>query len=876
MSKVDRTDIKEQIAASIRNFSLFAKDEAARQRTVIEMPEFIKKKAALISAHFLLPAGSKVVDMGCETGEVSYALALINPRLKIIGVDSDPAAIEFARKTYKLPNLLFLASDFSVPDIEDGSVDGIINSNVLHHVYSVGGYNPEDVSQLLEKQLRKLKTGGTMLIRDYVMPPDDQYVLIEFPATPSSGSAPEQLSDADLLVRFSQEARPMASGCEGFFIEEQAPRREGTRLFRVPHKWAKEYIHRKNYRKNWEKELKEEYTFFTWQDYRRECSRLGMRMVFSAPYWNPWVVKTCFKGRFQLYGEDYTPMQSPPTNYFIVAQKVGDKQSLMLEERRPSQKPTGDLQIMIVRDKKSGELHELVKRPGEYCDVVPYRVTPDNRLIIYVRGGYPRPIVNAVMRGCANLDGKKWSGHLIEPISMDAAAMTGDVEANRKMIFGHVQAYAGLRPKSETGWHVGDTYFPSPDRIDEAIEPVFVEVENPQKASWPISGDKDVAFTEAGAITELDASDVILASQVGLLPDPRLELYVIALMNRYNIPLPRWIGEGMPGIPALPVKVHDPEDVLEDAEPVEFEKAKKGAIHLRPVKAVFVEEGKVGKATRGLAAQDIEFIVTDDGVENIAVVMPVSRDWDDNLLVALDPKILPVPNRIGGKGAMLNAPSFVLPKEVKNVEEAKGFVARQFGVDTNHVGRLGESYFTHAGVTPQRVYPFYVFSTAKASAGSRMRYMMVKRLFRLGCFSRFSSDTLKLISRLQMRMNDNHDMQLNKNMDQARNKGFELSTDKVAVEEKHSGYSFVPSRILAQRGDVAPAAAPAAVAEVVLDGDLMPPRVGKRLTQCYAQAKSPVVEDEKIKMKETPTVVKIDKDIERVGEQLKLKKPERP
>ncbi len=900
MSKVDRTDIDEQIAASIRNFSALAKGEVARERLVIEMPEFIQKKAQLISAHFLLPAGSRIVDMGCENGEVTYMLAALNPRVEVIGIDSDPKAISFARRNYRLPNLSFRQTDISIPDLEDESVDGIINSNVLHHVYSGAGYNPEEVTALLEKQMQKLKVGGTMLIRDYVMPPPDEFVLLELPNVPSQGSDPESLSDADLLVSFSQSARPMVSGCEGFFIEEVMPQREGTRLFRLPHKWAKEFIHRKDYRAHWKSELKEEYTFYTWQDYRREFARLGMRMVYSAPHWNQWVVNHCFKGRFQLYTEDSVPLPPPPTNYFIVSQKVADRQSLILEERRPSQKPVGDLQIMVVRDKASGAIHELVKRPGEYCDIVPYRITPDNRLVIYVRSGYPRPLVNAVMRGSYNLDGKKWSGHLIEPITMDTVSMTDDIDENRTMIFNYVRGYAALRPKSEESWYVGDTYFPSPDRIDEAIEPVFVEVENPQKTVWPISEDREVAFTEIGTITELDATDIILASQVGLLPEPRLELHVFDLMSRYNIPFPRWIGEVMPKMPGQPVKVHDPEDLLKEVEPTEFEEEKKGAVHLRPVKSVFVEEGRVGRATRGLSAQDIEFVVTDDGIENIAVVIPISRDWDNNLLVALEPKILPVPNRLGGDGAMLNAPSFVLPRDIRTVDDAKIFIADKFRVPVEQVGKLGESYFTHTGVTPQRVYPFIVSSPADAGTGPKWRYAMVKRLWRLWGFTRFSGTLLKMLARTQMMMGDNHDMSLSRSPVNLKSKGFNLSTEKIAVEAKDVSYSAVPSRVLGQRGGAAggggaaPVARPVIAEEItapavtpdvleqnklaqsIIEG-LMMPRVGKRLSQSYAQAMDWIKgEKDDIQMKETASTSQIKKDADEIDAGLKALKADKP
>lgn len=889
MSKVDKTDIKEQIAASVRKFTDLAKDGSSRHKNVIEMPEFIQQKAELISAHFLLPAGATMIDMGCETGEVAYVLALLNPRAEIIGIDMDEQRIEFARKTYKLPNLSYRVSDITIPDFEDGSVDAIVNSNILHMVYSLNGYNPEDVSALLEMQNRKLKIGGAMLIRDYIMPPEDQMVFLELPDVQGDGSNPQALSDADLLVRFSQSARPLVTGCEGFFLEEYPSRREGTRLFRLLHKWALEFIHRKDYRASWEKELSQEYTFYTWQDYRREFARLGMRMVYSAPYWNPWVVKNCFKGHFQLYTENYTPLNPPATNYFIVAQKILDGQSLVIAERRPSQSPTGELQILTVRDKKTGALHELVKRPGEYCDIVPYRITADNRLVIYVRGGYPRPIVNAVTRGSQNLDGKRWSGHLVEPITMDTVNMTDDIDENKKMIEDFLSSYTGLRPKGEEAISVGATYFPSPDRIDEAIEPVFIQVEPPRKTVWPIEGDMEAGFSEAGNIIELDATDVIRSSHVGLLPEPRLELHVFELMSNYQIPLPKWIGEVMPKLPGQAKEVDEPEDLLEEIEKTEFGDEKKGAVHLRPVKSVFVEEGKVGRATRGLAAKDVEFIITDDGIENIAVVVPLTRGWDNSLLVALDPKILPVPQRLGGDGAILNAPSFVLPKDVRSVEDAKAYVANKFGVPTDNVAQLGESYFTHVGVTPQRVYPFVVAAEGSAGAGPGWHYAPLKRLWYLWAFGRFSGDLLKSIARLHMMIGAGHGMAPEKSLVTMKRKSFDLSTEKVAVESHQASYTAIPSRVLGQRVGSASAgggAAPKPQPEMEIEGvapdasllqqnqaaqkiieDMMVPRVGKRLTHRYAEAISD--RDNRMNVQDNETLSQIDRDIDEVGRNLK-------
>ncbi len=858
-----KAEIDRQVAESIRNFSARAKDDPARPRNYIELPDFIEDKAARISAHFLLPAGGRIVDMGSATGEVTYVLARLNPRLEVIGADRDPSVVAFARKTFRLPNLTFITSDISIPDVPDESVDGIVNSNILHGVYSDAGYNPDEIGRLLEKQARKLKTGGTMLIRDYMMPPEDEFVLLEFPNARSKGKDVAQLSDADLLIRFAHTARPLPSGgAEGFRLEEIKPLRPDTRLFRLPHKWALEFIHRKDSRANWNKTLREEYTFFTWQDYERECSKIGMRMVFSAPYANPWVVKNRFKGKFQLYTAAGRPLGIPATNHFIVAQKVADRQSLLLEERRPSPAPVGDLQVTVVRDKKTGVLHELVRRRGEYCDVIPYRITPDNRLIVYVRSGYPRPIINAGQQGWQNIDGKKWSGHLIEPISMAMGAITDDAEANRKMIFDHVRGYAGLRPKAEDNWFVGETYFPAPDQVDEAIEGVFIEVENPAQTSWPIRNDKEALFTELGTITELDAADIVLAAQVGLLPEPRLELHVMDLMRRCKIPLPAWIGEAMPKTVRQAVRAADPETVLKKAVPAEFEEERKGkAVHLKPVKAVFIEEGKVGNQTRTLSAQDVEYVVKDDGIENIALVLPVTRDWDNNLLLALQPSIMPVPNRTGGSGATLNAPSFPMPKDVRTMDEARAFVAAKFHVGEEHVHPLGPSFFTHVGLMPQRIYPFTVSSVADADKWN-ITYMLESQVMTMIImFNKsysFGMATLKAVATMHMRtLNDpQHDMVLHKDAAHKKYQGYSLSTEKIAVDSTHAaGYPPIPSRILGQRGPVG-TPIPAAVQERAASA--------RHLRQSYAQAK--------IQVKDTPGLAQVDKNIDKIAKSLPKKK----
>jgi len=795
MKKMDKS-----LKAEVKDVHLSYKKEnlTDEERAIITKED--EKTGALLSAHLLLPEGSRVVDTGCDEGKRAFVLAKLNPRAHFIGVDADSPDIEFANKHYKLPNLSFVQSDLAIEKLEDETLDAVINSNILHGVYSRADYNPDAVSELLQQQVAKLKVGGTMLIRDYMMPLQEEMVLLELPKIKSEGKTPDKLSDADLLLLFSQHARPLPGGeCEGFFIEELPARTPDTRLFRLPHKWALEFIYRKDDRYKWDKQIKTEFTFFNYYDYRREFAKMGMRTIFSAPYWSSDIVEARFKGKFRMYHEDGTPMRSPATSYYLVAQKTSSKKSMVIQEKRASQKPAGDLQITVVRDAVSGKVTELVNPKDNGCDIIPFRITPDNRMIVYINSGYPRPIINAVPRGNNNLDEKQWSGHLIEPISMSNEEMQDDADYNRDLIFEFVRKKLGLRPKSENSWYVGDTYFPDPEKIDAAIEPVFVEVENPYKTSWEFNDEIDTGFIEKGRIVELDGTDIIAASQVGMLPEPKLEMYLLDLFHNYGIELPEWVADNLPEVPKTKIEPVDPNELLKEANKKTFVVEKTPAKYLKTVRSIFVEDGTVGSTTRGLAAKDVEFVITQDGVENIAVVLPLCRDFDEKLMVMLEPEIMTVPNRRGGDGAMLNVPSFKLPKDVLTIDDAREFVAQKFSVPVDKVTQLGESYFSHVGVMPQRVYPFMVASDRQPDEGTRLKCCLMNELVKMKekKFPRMGRDAMKTIARVQMRMDPGHEMRV-KNDYAMKYKGFALATEKIAIDARKTRQSVIPSVVMGE------------------------------------------------------------------------------
>jgi SAM-dependent methyltransferase len=79
------------------------------------------------------PSGRKVVlDVGCGTGD---ALRHLGDVERYLGVDTDPVAIEAARRRYGgRPNVSFECRHLHAADVIDFAPTGVVLSGVLHHL----------------------------------------------------------------------------------------------------------------------------------------------------------------------------------------------------------------------------------------------------------------------------------------------------------------------------------------------------------------------------------------------------------------------------------------------------------------------------------------------------------------------------------------------------------------------------------------------------------------------------------------------------------------------------------------------------------------------------------------------------------------------
>ncbi len=686
-----------------------------------DIPASVIKKAWFTMSHLMLSPGSRIVDMGCDNGSMTYTMAVMHPDLRFTGVDQNPKNIKSAEKKFKRDNVDFITGDIkNNAGLKEETYDAIVNSFILYEVFSQAKYNEQAVINTLNNQFKLLKKNGVMFIRDHSMPAPGSYVMLEMPDTPSKNKELKGMSEADLLVWYSENARPGGPpGCNGFFLEELPPRFPKTRLFRLPYKWAYEFMIRKDDRTNWAQDLQKEYTFFTQREYRKNLRSLGARVLYTAPHWDESMIREKFEGRFRLYDDNGRPLGSPPTSFIAVAQKRGERDSLCLHERRPSTKTEGLIKISSMRDESTGKMVDIVCRDLDITEVIPYRITPEGVLNVFIHDSLPRSLSNAIPRVGKEIDGKRWSGHMTEAISVPTDAVGSLNHESSTDAIKFAREYLGLKPAMECVLEKGPSYYPAPDTIDELIKTRFLRVLEPEGIIKPRTIMDDLAgFTTTGEIIEIKAQCLLNAISIGFIPNSRLELQIQFLMSILGMRAESWSEN-----PLVLKEAADPENKFDGKkfarslmdEDKRFRNVRGTSGQLRSVKSIFIDEGWVDGGITGLAAQDKEFIVSSDETMNKATIMPLTKDVKGKLQVGFVTEYMPVPQRQSGNGLTVTSPCFALPKEIETIEEARKYIAQLYSVPLDCVWRLGESYYSHVGVTPERIFPFAIASKGKKS-----------------------------------------------------------------------------------------------------------------------------------------------------------------
>lgn len=116
----------------------------------------MKRRTNLLLSEMSITPATRILEIGCGTGEVSYWMAE-QTSAQIFGIDLCVPFIEGAKKKYQLPNLRYEVVDFNDQSSLPGEkFDYIVGNGILHHLY----YNLDEAFRSMQ---RLLKQGGKII-----------------------------------------------------------------------------------------------------------------------------------------------------------------------------------------------------------------------------------------------------------------------------------------------------------------------------------------------------------------------------------------------------------------------------------------------------------------------------------------------------------------------------------------------------------------------------------------------------------------------------------------------------------------------------------------------------------------------------------------
>ncbi len=665
----------------------------------------MRQKVALTAAHLLCEG--KIADMGMGSGTGSQALAALYPALEVVGVDISDTMVELARERFDLRNLSFVVGDIAEPVFEERSLDGIFDSSVLHHVTSFNGYDHDAAARCLAVQAAQLTEGGVLVVRDFLDPGEGE-VLLEVRADDGEDvEDPRRASTARLFERFAEEFRILSKD-SGFRYEEVPGAPRGFRRFRLPLRLAVEFVLRKDYREDWESEVKEEYTYFTQARFEEVFAELGLRVLASTPIRNPWIVENRFVDQIVLRTPEGEPLPHPATNYVIVGERVGANEGVRFRPG-PSRPDASFLRLSCYEHTGDGTMRDLVHRPHRTLDVLPH-FEIDGDPFVLARMSYPRPILGVLPHA---LDDSHPPGYVTEPLNV----LQTDKPEGRTVEEALVDL-ASIDSEHIVSFAAGTTYYPSPGGLEEEVRSVFVEVK-------PVFVEERIAdlsgFSTSGRVRAIEARQLLRAAQVGGLPDARLELNVYDLLTDRDLDYGPWIGAEI-DVPSGP-----PPD----------ETSNLASLLSRPPRRVFrtasVERSPGFLEIRAQTFDELDAngrVIHSRVLEHVrpgplslrTVVTAPLRRAGDEIFLGIDDDDLPAAQCFSGNSQLLVAPAWRLPERITNLPKALAWVEErlreEYGLMIGRAYELGGRYHPSAGATAEIVHP-YAFTVLDEHPGPR-------------------------------------------------------------------------------------------------------------------------------------------------------------
>lgn len=690
------------------------------------MDASMQQKIALTTAHF--PVKGKIADMGSGSGSGTFDLARLYKNLELVGVDINPVTVEYSRNHYKAENLTFTVGDIAENVFAENSLDGVLDSSVLHHVTSFNDYDTDQIYKTLKNQVAQLRTGGVLIIRDFVVPDSaEKVVFLDLPNDDGKNAGEIfELSTAALFEVFARDFRCSLNRTEAVSYKKiDCPLKNFSR-FQTALRYAAEFVLRKDYRDHWSPELIEEYTYFSQKDFEENFKKENLRIVVSMPLWNPWIVENRFVNKFYLSDLQGNSLKFPPTNFLIAGEKVAKNEGVQLSEKsfdNLSKNENSFLKLKAYRHKTTNQIYELAERPNQTIDLLPWFETGNGQIFVLAKKDFPRPIVNA-QKNYKNLNRANYSGYLTEPISAiaDCGSRIADLQ---KAIVEILEERGNLKNEKILEISEPQFYFTSAGGIDERVESFLVKIAPFEKEPQAI--ENYTKFKSAGFVRELDAIQLLRAATVGGMFDARLEINIYRLLRKLNRSASAWIGAAIkPSTQNFSGRIETNFEIENHEMFAEIEFAENN--FLRLCKSEFVE---TDSTENEISHAEFEYVVPKNFSKNTVAAIPFIKT-ETEILVGIEFRDLPAPQRFTGNSNLPCVPAWRVPFSVEHKFDLETFLHEKFPKDFNvsvkKSWELGGSYFTSAGITPEIVYPTAIELDAENLNETELKFFHLKDL----------------------------------------------------------------------------------------------------------------------------------------------------
>lgn len=676
------------------------KGEAAFRDRFAKMAAPLQQKVGAIAVY--LPTRGVVVDVGCADGPITEKLAELCPDLTFIGIDNEPCAINSASERDFRDNLSFRLADASEPIFERSSIDGIVFCSTAHELASFMKGGVGGLWKVLDHSADALKVGGRLVIRDFVSPHNglDEVALVVSSVDGESEGDTETLSTGAMLRKFLTEFR------SSFYPDGKIPYSglidsDKLTAVRIGLRDAAEFALKKDYRKNWDHEVTEQFLHFTQETIVSEFLRRGLRILLASEIHNPWIRENSFNDKIKFLGPNGEKLPFPPTNFIISGEKT--ERGILLSESAQNPKPAPEWNtIRFYKDFRSGAIWELARRQHDRVHMLPWYVDGTGGIQVFVCDSYPRPIVNS-KSDSPSLDRSFTSGYLME--------LPYEVISNKKDLLKECDAFLKKRNFRVLGAGAQRSHLTSPVDLSDELVMISFEIEAPDDINNDMAGSES-GWSESGKLRAFPAQQILRSAQMGAVSEPEIERAVYRLLVDQRMPVGPWIGAGInidEGEVGFPISTELFSSSLRPSRPYDPINDELSPKYQSVVEGTFSELDREGKVLR---ERQLEYIHPRELSNNKILVVPLRRGKDGRIHVGLERRALPSLQETYGDANTFSLPEYRLPKEITELEDGCDWVMNrikeEFSLSSDKFVPLGGKYWSSPAISPEVTYPFAV------------------------------------------------------------------------------------------------------------------------------------------------------------------------